>query len=465
MENSKETETFVQQPKHIAKFAIMSIIGGFIFLFPIPQENGSFNIPLGIAIDWLEGVFNNFHIGTYAPEGQNGVLSIQYILALIMISVSFLGSVFVLIAKPTNEKLKSTFAVSPLYFLTRAVAFAIVWMIFLGVGPAFIIESWTGDLMINLAAKLVVVFIFLGPTMSILTSFGLMEFAGVSIQKVIRFLFTLPGRASIDLIASWFGSSAAAILITSGQHKQGFYTGREAAVITTNFAFVSLPFTFIIASTLDVVEHFLLFYAIICVVCLILAIIMPRIWPLRNLPDVYIEGVGKQINEEVPEGESVLGRSVYLASKKASETSFRDIAVAGINNWLDIFMDLIPIILAWGTIALIIEQQTPLFDWISWPMEQYLNVLGVADASEIATATIVGFVDMFIPALMAGAAVVETRFIIGILSIVQIIYLAETGALIIKSKIPLGLGKLFIIFIMRTIIALPIIVLLTRLFF
>jgi len=66
--------------------------------------------------------------------------------------------------------------------------------------------------------------------------------------------------------------------------------------------------------------------------------------------------------------------------------------------------------------------------------------------------------------LVEGAPI-NTRFILGALSIVQIIYLAETGILILKSKIPLNIGHLAIIFIMRTVIALPIIVLLTRILF
>jgi len=104
-----------------------------------------------------------------------------------------------------------------------------------------------------------------------------------------------------------------------------------------------------------------------------------------------------------------------------------------------------------------------------------------------APATIVGFIDMFIPAIMLsgtenvyGAYIADygyevldtlfvvpiaTRFILGALSIVQIIYLAETGILILKSRIPLNIGHLAIIFVMRTILALPVIVLLARLLF
>ena len=46
-----------------------------------------------------------------------------------------------------------------------------------------------------------------------------------------------------------------------------------------------------------------------------------------------------------------------------------------------------------------------------------------------------------------------------------IIYLAETGILILKSKIPLNIWQLAIPFVMRTVIALPIIIIFTWLLF
>ena len=77
---------------------------------------------------------------------------------------------------------------------------------------------------------------------------------------------------------------------------------------------------------------------------------------------------------------------------------------------------------------------------------------------------LIGFTDMFIPALLiTGVASVKTKFIIGVLSLVQIIYLTEVGAIIIKSEIPLNFWKLLIVFLERTIIAIPLIVLMANL--
>ena len=132
----------------------------------------------------------------------------------------------------------------------------------------------------------------------------------------------------------------------------------------------------------------------------------------------------------------------------------------GMEVVMGMFFDLIPIVLAWGTAALIIATYTPVFDIISYPMGMYLNLLGVEEAFVVAPATLVGFTDMFIPALLiTGIESVKTKFIIGVLSLVQIIYLTEVGAIAIKSEVPLNLWKLLILFLERTIIAIPMIVL------
>ena len=131
---------------------------------------------------------------------------------------------------------------------------------------------------------------------------------------------------------------------------------------------------------------------------------------------------------------------------------------------MGMLFDLIPIVVAWGTIALVIAVYTPVFQWISYPMGLYLKLFGVKEAFAVAPATLVGFTDMFIPALLiTGVKAVKTKFIIGVLSLVQIIYLTEVGTIIIKSEIPLNFWKLLLLFLERTLIAIPLIVLFANL--
>ena len=97
-------------------------------------------------------------------------------------------------------------------------------------------------------------------------------------------------------------------------------------------------------------------------------------------------------------------------------------------------------------------------------MGMYLSLFGLEEAFAAAPATLIGFTDMFVPALMiTGITAVKTKFVIGVLSLVQIIYMTEVGAIIIKSEIPLNFWKLFVIFMECTLIAIPLIVLFANL--
>ena len=69
-----------------------------------------------------------------------------------------------------------------------------------------------------------------------------------------------------------------------------------------------------------------------------------------------------------------------------------------------------------------------------------------------------GFLDMFLPALLVANIDAEiTRFVIGVISLTQLIYMSEIGILMIKCEIPLRFKHLLIIFVLRTLIGLPIV--------
>jgi nucleoside recognition membrane protein YjiH len=50
-----------------------------------------------------------------------------------------------------------------------------------------------------------------------------------------------------------------------------------------------------------------------------------------------------------------------------------------------------------------------------------------------------------------------TRFVIAATSVTQLIYMSEVGGLFLGSKIPVNFLDLVVIFLLRTVIALPII--------
>ena len=446
MEQTQTKTTHVTK-KNMLKFILGSAFGVLMFLVPIPQGE-SFTTLLDFLKSWIKGLFGG---------------SLNYIIMVLLI-VSTVMSLYDYFAKPDwirkNHYLTRAFTTTPLYLISKVIGAVMVVMIVFQVGPEVVISADTGITMIDLCGTLFSIVLAFSFILPFLTDCGIMEFLGVILKPVVRPLFRVPGRASVDLIASWFGASNAAVILTREQYMKGFYTKREAGYIMTNFSLVSIPFCLLIADSLGIANLFPPFYLCICVVGVILAIILVRIPPISLIPNTYREKTGKQIDEEIPDETKPLAHALEMSCARAESFNAKAVGTSGLEVVVGMLFDLIPIVVAWGTIALIIATYTPLFQWISYPFGMYLDLLGVPEAFAAAPATLVGFTDMFIPALLIiGLTSVKTKFIIGVLSLVQIIYMTEVGTIIIKSEIPLNFWKLLILFLERTIIALPLIVL------
>jgi len=212
---------------------------------------------------------------------------------------------------------------------------------------------------------------------------------------------------------------------------------------------------------------FVQFYFTVVVTGIIAAIVGPRIPPLSRKKDTYYEPVGKQINEDVPEGVSSFKWGIEKAVEQAEKVkSFRGVAAKGLYNVADIWFGLIPLVMVLGTVALIIAELTPVFTYLSYPLVPILNLLQIPEASAAAPAMIVGFADMFLPAVIGSGIESElTRFVIAVMSLTQLIYMSEIGVLLLKSKIPISFLELFVIFIQRTIITLPVAAIMAHLLF
>ena len=437
--------------KNLLKFILCSAFGVLMFLVPIPYGD-SFTTLLEFCKNGLKSLFG---------------ATLPYVMCTLVVIGSGL-SVYDYFFKPAwirnNHYFSKAFSTTPFYLVSKVLGAVVAVMVVFGFGPAFITSIDTGATMVDLCCTLVCIVLSFSFLLPFLTDCGIMEFLGVLLKPVVRPLFRVPGRASVDLIASWFGASNAAVILTREQYMKGFYTKREAGYIMTNFSLVSIPFCLLIADTIGIANLFPAFYLCICIVGVALAVIIARIPPITTIPDTYQEQVGQQINEEVPSEKGLIAHATELSCKRAEAFTVKTVVSGGLEVVMGMLFDLIPIVLSWGTLALIIATYTPVFDIISYPMGMYLNLLGVEEAFTVAPATLVGFTDMFIPALLIGGVEsIKTKFVIGVLSLVQIIYLTEVGAIIIKSEIPLNLWKLFVLFLERTIIAIPIIVLFANL--
>lgn len=434
--------------KELMRFVIPSILGLFLFIIPLPYK-GDFSIGVGMMASETKAA-----IGQYLPCFMMIVIVISGVITLIanLVKPKFITE---------SEFLSATFICKPLWTIFRVLGAIFAPLTYFQAGTEVIYSGATGGTMLNdLMPTLATWFFFSCFFLPFLMQFGLMDFFGTLIRKIMRPLFLVPGRAAIDAIASWIGSGPVGVVITNKQYKSGFYTAKEAAIISVCFSLVSLPFAVVVAEFLDLQHVFLQFYGTICIASFICAIILARLYPLTRIKDEYYPGVGKQINEEVPEGRKLSDWAVEKGVERARTAgTLKELAVEGLKTVLDVYMGLMPLVMCWGTLALIIEEYTPIFQWISIPFIWLLELMQLPAADVAGPAVVVGFADMFLPSILVANVEYEiTRFVIGAMSFTQLVYMTETGAVILRSEIPLNLKDLVIVFLERSLITLPIVI-------
>lgn len=440
----------------ILKFLIPSIIGIILFMLPIKEFDPEINqdkvtIPIAYFASFIQD-----NIGSILPT-----------LIFILILISCLGAVLVKLKlyTPKTDFQKGLFNLTPVWFVTRILAAIFIIMCYFNIGPEYIISGDTGTFIMNdLLTTLVVIFVFAGLLLPLLLDFGLLEFVGTLLSKFMRPIFTLPGRSAVDCFTSWLGDGTLGVMLTSKQYEEGFYSEREAAVIATTFSAVSITFSLIVLKQVNLANLFVPYYLTICFVGVVCAVIVPRIPPLSLKKDIYFEG-GEVLDESIPEGETYFSWALSQAVKKAdSHKGVGQFFINGTKNALDMWLAVLPVVMAFGTIALIISNYTPVFEIIGKPFIPLLQLLQLPEPVSASKTVLVGFTDMFIPSIIASNEIKSelTRFVIATVSVTQLIYMSEVGALIIGSKIPVKLHEIFIIFIERTIISLVLVTLIAR---
>ncbi len=435
--------------KTFLTFLIPSLIGLILFMAPIYYQ-GSYTIPVAVLAKSLQAVLADVIVG----------------IVTIIIAFTAVATTLYQVIKPKfiqqQAFLDGLLNPTPIWVLVRLIGGIAVIMTYFQFGPTQIWEGNTGGLVLHdLLPTLFSVFIFAGLLLPLLLNFGLLELFGTLLSKIMRPMFNLPGRSAIDCMASWLGDGSVGILLTSKQYEEKFYTKREAAVVGTTFSAVSITFSLVVIAQVNLEHYFLPFYGAVCLSGFVAAVIIPRLPPLRWKSDTFIDGsTADSKADNLPQGETRWSWGMTLAMKKAQQAaSAKGVATEGLRNATDMVFGVLPVVMAIGTIALMIAEYTSIFSILGQPFIPYLELLGVPEAVQASQTIVVGFADMFIPAILAASIESDiTRFVIAAMSVTQLIYMSEVGALLLGSRIPVNLAELFIIFILRTLITLPVIV-------
>nr|WP_307776529.1 YjiH family protein [uncultured Cetobacterium sp.] len=423
----------------ILKFGIYSLLGLLAFLAPI-TIGGESSIVMGHIKNFVLNNYSNF---------------VNFLILFCSV-VTIAGTILGFVKKKFNESyLNDLFVTDKLSGILRIGGSFMFILISTGFAPEFLKNENTGGLMATGMIPPLMVTFFIGVMlMPLLTSFGLVEFIGTLISPVMKKVFKVPGYAAIDALASFLGDGTIGIVVTDQQYQKGYYTQREAAVIATSFSIVGISFAAVVADLLNFSKIFWVFYGTIAFATIVAGFIITRL-PLKKFKDEYYDGT------PVEESDSTsLSHAFKLATSTAKKASEKEIILDSLFKVVIIYITFIPVIMCVGSIGLVIAENTNIFSIISLPLMPILKLLGFSQevASQMAPAMIVGFSDMYLPALFIENCTSEVaRFIIGTLSFAQLIFLSETGMILVNSKMGFNFLDVAKFFVLRTIITFPII--------
>lgn len=437
--NSVEMEKKVEPSKtnasNLFKFFIFSAIGMIVFFVPF-EWNGKSSIILD-------------HIVTAIVGASPTVVKFYALILLIC------GTVLPFFNKTWNKG-----AVNSVFSVLRVLGLIVGLMIAFNIGPAWLFDPSMGPYLWDKLITPVSLLVPIGSVfLALLVSYGLLEFVGVLMQRVMRPVFHTPGRSAIDAVASFVGSYSLGLLVTNRIYNEGKYTKKEAAIIATGFSTVSVTFMVVIANTLDLMDHWLLLFWTAFVITFLATLITIRIRPLKSMSNEYAENA-------VPKPEEIITTNrVQSAWKEAMDTA--DSAPTFFVNILDnlkdglrMVMSILPTILSIGLLGLVLAEYTLFFDLIGYIFLPVTYLMQAPEPLLTAKAAAVSISEVFLPALLIADAGVDvaTRFIVAVVSVSAVLFFSAMIPCILATDIPIRIRDLVIIWFQRVVISLILVI-------
>lgn len=431
---------------------LATLIALIVFFGPV-TINGETDMVFGVIYNAMIDLFGNF-----------GLVVITLITALTAL-ISFYGK---FIAKPGNviyNYFEGDSKVHPFLYSIGAF-FTVMYTLnhlFAGFsGPEIIVGSSTGGTVIpSILVPVFWIIVVSAFFLPFLLNYGFIDFIGTFLEPLMRPVWKVPGRAAVNAIASFVSSSSVGVLITSKLYREGVYTEKEAVLIATGFSAVSVGFAYMVIKTAGLQEYFIQVYGISLLITLIVSAIIARIPPFSLKEDVYADG-RVQTKDNLKEVRTQKGMMVKTAVDRAVKKAYTANNIfsemkASLIDGLMVIPKVLTLIGAIGVSALIIAENTAVFDILGKAFVPLLNLLKVPNAVEIAPSFPVGIAEMFLPVLLIAENVgnldIGARFVVTSVSIVQIIFFAETVVVMIASKLPLKMWELVVVFLERTLLA------------
>lgn len=429
------------------KFVVSSAIG--IFLFFAPAFNG--NVPLVALVSFLKRVL-----------GNNTINALVLLFCVSLLVTVFLGKV---LKKEAFAEYHAEDGPGKISLYVLSVLFTL--MVMFNIGPAVVLDPDVGTLALSLAGSVMLTVTFAGWFVVMILRSGIVEFVGVLIEPIMRPVFRLPGCAAVNGIASFVSAPAVGVFLTEQLYLEKNYTHREGVTVLTCFSVCSLGFFGVLVSLAGIENLYAQVVATSFVVTFIMAAICVRIPPLSWKKDIYCDGREQtEADRATPSLENRFQVAVKAGIERSKELNFK-VFMQTLWSAITFTQVIVAYVVSIAIIALLLAEHTPVFTWLGMPMIPLLKLLQMPNAAEIAPATLIGIAELALPVIVVSGKgiAIKSVFFITVLSSVQIIFFTESANAMLESEIHVTVGELIFCFIVRTLVAIPILALISHMLF
>src|SRR5699024_5041486 len=128
-------------------------------------------------------------------------------------------------------------------------------------------------------------------------------------------------------------------------------------------------------------DRFGLFYLVVAISGIVAALLVPRIPPLSRKKDVRLKEPENPNEEAAPDNYTRLEWATQRAVIKAEKNLYvKNFLRNGRDTVLSLWLGVTPVIMAAGTLALVLSESTPIFTWLGMTFLPILKLLQVPEA-------------------------------------------------------------------------------------
>lgn len=404
----------------LAKLIGFSLLG--IFLFFVPIDIGGKNT---IAFD---------HMASYLVKEQRG-------LAIVLL----FGLMIYGIIKPFRDKSFNANLTNKILTVLKVVGFVLACLYVTNTAPTTLMAKDMLPFLFDKLALPVGMIVPIGAVMlSFLLGFGLLEMIGVLMQPVMKPIFKTSGKSAIDAVASFVGSYSVGLLITDRVYQQGAYSAKEAVIIATGFSTVSTAFMVIVAKTLELMPFWGVYFWSCLFITFLVTAITARVPPISRFSDKKHTDDDDKLT--APRLKVAIDTGIHTAK---NAPSLPTLLWQNFKDGINMASAIVSSIIAIGLIGLLLEKYTPVFDALGVILYPLTLLGGLPEPMTAAKGISSGLAEMFLPALLLAKTDILTRYVAAVVSVSGIIFFSAMIPCVLATKIPLSVGKMVIIWLIR----------------